>query len=286
MAHGSTAEVPPSRPPVQDMTCVLDGLQVHYRDWGSPETPPLVLLHAYTSHARSWDTFAQQMADRFHVLALDLRGHGESDHASDYMAERVAGDLEAFVEMLDLRRLSIVGFSAGGGAACTYAARHPERVDRLVMAENFTGGGPEALAHLTILRSLPEVFDAPEEAAAAFRPLALYAPEAELRHWMRSGLSQRPDDRWAWRYDPVFRQPGPPGRLAPVASALLDSLAQVTCPILLVVGAESFGVESAERMASANPHTRLAHIARAGHWVPLDNPEAFGQVVRDFLLGM
>jgi hypothetical protein len=174
------------------------------------------------------------MADRFHVLALDLRGHGESDHAADYMAERVAGDLEAFVEMLDLRRLSIVGFSAGGGAACTYAARHPERVERL--AENFTGRGPEALAHLTIQRSLPQVFDAPEEAATAFRPLAPYASAAELQHWMRSGLIQRPDGRWAWRYDPVFRQPGAPGRLAPVASAVLDSLAKVTCPILLVVG--------------------------------------------------
>ena len=154
------------------------------------------------------------------------------------------------------------------------------------MVECFTGGfGPAALAHITLLRSLPEMFDAPEEAAAAFRPLAPYAPEDELRHWMRESLMQRPDGRWTWRSDPVLRVPGPPGRLNPVPEVLRERLARVRCPTLLVVGEESFQDEAVASAAAANPQARLVRIPQAGHWVPLDNPNGFVEVVGQFLAG-
>ncbi|HYI24576.1 MAG TPA: alpha/beta fold hydrolase, partial [Thermomicrobiales bacterium] len=82
--------------PVRDETIHLDGVRFHYRDWGDPAAPPVVLLHAYLQHARTWDTVARALADRFRVLALDQRGHGKSAWAADYHELRLVGDLAGF----------------------------------------------------------------------------------------------------------------------------------------------------------------------------------------------
>ena len=103
-----------SEPRIRDETLTLNGLRFHYRDWGNPQASPLVLLHGYTSHARSWDTIARRLADRFRVLALDQRGHGESEHAADYDEQRLLEDLAAFVDALGLATFAPVGFSIGG----------------------------------------------------------------------------------------------------------------------------------------------------------------------------
>jgi pimeloyl-ACP methyl ester carboxylesterase len=160
-----------------------------------------------------------------------------------------------------------------------------------VLLECFTSGEEtgdepwfEAMRdHLARLRSLPEVVAGTEEAAAAFRSLAPHANEAELRHWMRNGLVEGTDGRWTWRYDPVFRAPGPPGRLVPPMDVLRRRLTHVTCPVLFLVGAESWMVEPTARMTEANPRARMVAIPQAGHWVPLDNPAGFLKAVRGFL---
>ena len=279
-----------AEPTVRDAAVTLGGLRFHYRDWGDREAPPVVLLHAYTMHAGTWDTFARAIASRFRVLALDQRGHGETDWvpAAGYAEELRHHDVRAFVETLGLGRCSLVGFSFGGTTACSYAALYPESVERLVMLECFSGGrGSAAQAHLTVLRSLPETFSAPEEAIAALRPLAPYAPADELQHWVLGSLMHRGDGRWTWRSDPILRSPlaqGAPARV-PVPEVLRDRLARVKCPTLLVVGKESFEVEAAELAAAANRQARLIRIPRAGHWVPLDNPNGFLEVVGRFLSG-
>jgi pimeloyl-ACP methyl ester carboxylesterase len=276
--------------PVRDSAMTLDGLRIHYRDWGDPTAPPVLLLHGYTSHARSWDTIASYLADRYRVLALDQRGHGESDRATDYDEQRLLEDLAAFVEALGLGPFAAVGFSIGGFAAASYAVLHPERVTRLVLAECFAKEtSPEAASHISVLRTLPTEYQGSEESAAAqataaFRPLAPHAPEDELRRWMHGGLAEVADGRWEWRYDPVLRMPGAPGRLNPTPDVFAERLAQVSCPTLLVVGADSFAKEGAEAMAPHNARARLVVLPETGHWVPLDNPIGFLALVERFLI--
>jgi pimeloyl-ACP methyl ester carboxylesterase len=280
-----------SSTPVRDGTLTLNGLRFHYRDWGSPQALPLVLLHGFTSNARHWDTLAQAMAERYRVVALDQRGHGETDWApdGDYMAHRVNEDFRAFVEALGLERFDAVGFSFGGQVAYTYAAEHPDRVGRLVLVECGTPPTTPAFrAHMRALQSIQAVFDDPDEAVSAFKAarFAPYAPEDELQHWVRTGLKQQPDGRWTWRLDPVFRVPSPDRpRLVQPAAVASSLLPRVTCPTLLVRGAETvaFLLEIAEQMAAAMPNARVVSIPRAGHWTTLDNPTGFVQVVRDFL---
>ena len=97
----------------QDRTVILQGQRFHYTEWGEATAPALVLLHGVTGHARTWDDEAGALASRYRVLALDQRGHGDSDPAADgdYTVAAMAGDLAAFADTLGLARLSIVGLS-------------------------------------------------------------------------------------------------------------------------------------------------------------------------------
>jgi pimeloyl-ACP methyl ester carboxylesterase len=281
-----------TEPAVRDATVMLDGVRFHYRDWGDLAASPLVLLHAYLQHARTWDTVARGLVDRCRVLAPDLRGFGESGWAADYHELRLVADVAEFVDALGLGAVALVGHSIGGSAAITYAQLYPDRVQRLVAFECFTDpdvaeDAPHRqtmLDYLNRQRSLPETFASPEEAVAAFRPLAPHAAEEELRRWMRDGLVQQPGGRWGWRYDPVFRTPAPlPGRLNAEPAVLARRLVAVACPTLLLAGEESWMVAPSQRMASLNPQARLATVPHAGHLVPLDNPTGFLAAVRGFL---
>jgi pimeloyl-ACP methyl ester carboxylesterase len=279
--------------PARDEHITLSGQRFHYLDWGAMDAPVLVLLHAYTSHARSWDTVARALTDRFRVLALDLRGFGESAWATDYHELRFVGDLAQFVDALGLTAVSIVGFSMSVSTAISYALLFPDRVQRLVLLEGFTDGDEQGdepwfrnmRAHLGRLRTLPETFASIAEAVEAFRPLAPRAAAAELISWLRGGLQQRADGRWGWRSDPVLRGPGELGRLNAPQATQDQRLAGVACPVLLLAGAESWMVEPTRRAAQHARQTRLVTVPQAGHWAPLENPTGVVAAVRGFLLG-
>ena len=144
--------------------------------WGKEDAPPLVLLHFFTWHARSWDTVASTLGEQYRVLALDQRGHGESDWADDYSPERYLEDLEAFARALDLRRLRLLGFSVGGHAAMRYAALHPDAVERLVLGETLPEQRAPARAYLAAWLGQPDVFDAPDDAVRSARRLVPRPP--------------------------------------------------------------------------------------------------------------
>ena len=197
-------------PLARDETVTLDGLRFHYRDWGDPAAPPLVLLHGFTGNARQWDTFARAMADRYRVLALDQRGHGETDWPPDqgYSAARVHEDFIAFVATLGLERLAVVGFSFGCEVAYGYAVMHPAQVSRLVLVEpGDPPDTPAVRAATAAFRALPTVFDSPDAAVTSFTSagLAPSAPADAMRHWVLSGLTSQSDGRWT-----LARRPGAP----------------------------------------------------------------------------
>src|SRR5256885_5407840 len=118
-----------------DKIVTLNALRFHYLDWGNDNAFPLVLLHGYASHAHSWDKFAAAMSNAYHVLALDQRGHGESEWATDYAPESMVADVAAFAQALNLRRFALVGLSMGGRNAYQYAAQHADSIERLVIVD-------------------------------------------------------------------------------------------------------------------------------------------------------
>lgn len=269
---------------VQDETVTLNGLRFHYRDWGNEGAQPLLLLHGYTSHARSWDTTARAMRRHFHVLALDQRGHGETAWADDYLPERMVEDVDAFVRELGLRRFALLGLSMGGRNAYAYAALHPEEVERLVIVDI----GPEIVpAGSDRIRQgvlAPDVFETPDEAFFAARAANPRPPDAELRHRIESNLMRRDDGRWTWRYDPKLRAPDRP-LPRPDPAAAWAMLPRIACPTLLVRGEESdiLSEATAQRMLREIPDCTLVEVPHAGHSVPLDQPEGFIGAIEEFL---
>lgn len=266
-----------------DHTIELNGLQFHYREWGDAGAMPLVLLHGFTGHARTWDTFAAEMCDAYRVLALDQRGHGETAWAKDYAPERRVEDLEAFVQALRLGKFALLGLSMGGICAYDYAAKHPETLDKLVIvdiAPELDGAGRERIQAGV---AAPDVFDDPEEAVAQARLGNPRAPEDALRHRVLNNLMRRDDGKWTFRYDAALRG-GRPIRQADPEPAWAK-LRKITCPALLIRGAESdlLGRAAAERMTREIPNCHMVEVPRSGHSVPLDNPPGFLAAVRTFL---
>lgn len=271
---------------VADRTLGLNGLNFHYRDWGNEGAQALVLLHGFTGHARTWDTFARAMCDRYHVLALDQRGHGESDWATDYGPERGVEDIDAFVRALGLRRFALLGLSMGGRHAYSYAATHngPETVERLVIVDIGPEIGGAGSRRIQAGTQAPDLFDTPEDAVRQARAANPRAPDDELRHRFLNNLKQTEDGRWTWRWDKALRAPG--RQLArPNPDEAWAQLKQITAPTLLVRGAESdvLSRETAWRMLREIPDCRLVTVPNSGHSVPLDNPSGFIAAVQPFL---
>jgi pimeloyl-ACP methyl ester carboxylesterase len=270
---------------VRDLNITLNGLRFHYRDWGNESAPTLILLHGLSSHARSWDTLASAMCDRYHVLALDQRGHGESEWAAEYSAERRVEDMAAFVQAMGLERFNLLGLSMGGICAYGYAARRPETLERLVIvdiAPTLETGGINRIFGNGAAKS---VFDDPEEAVAQARAVNPRADEHEQRHRTLHNLKQTADGKWTWRYDPANFTQNRSRASQPDPEATWASLANITCPTLVIRGALSdlLGPAAAQRMAATIPDCRLIEVPDAGHSVPLENPAGFIAAVKTFL---
>lgn len=273
--------------PATDRSILLRGQRFHYTERGASGAPPVIMLHGITGHARTWDAEAEALVPRFRVLALDQRGHGDSDLASDgdYSIQAMAGDLAAFMDALALRTATLVGLSMGGRVAIAYAGAHRDRVERLMVVDI----GPEiAEAGRDRVRATmagsPERFETPEDAVAYLRQANPRYTDALLRGRVRHGLRALPDGGFAWKYDRAIREAIRDGRwrdsidLWPLWSAII-------CPTVIVRGVESDVLSPAivERMLAALPHARLVEVEGAGHTVPGDRPDVFLATLREFL---
>jgi pimeloyl-ACP methyl ester carboxylesterase len=263
-----------------DYTVHIDGLNLHYAEWGDPTSPPMVLLHGFMAHARTWDLFARDLARDYRVLALDQRGHGDTGPAPGdrYTTEEYVGDLERFADLQDLRRFVLVGMSMGGRNSIVYAARHPEAVEQLVIVDI----GPETPGPIAPRPDAPEdpgVFDSPSQVADFLRAQDTYPPEDYRQEVARHSVRRRPDGRYEWKWAPGLLHGGL-GRWDYWAE-----LRAIQCPTLVVRGAESPVLPRAvaERMVRELRQGRLVEVERSGHAVQEDNAPALIAAVREFL---
>lgn len=270
-----------------DRAVSVNGLTLHYVEWGTPYATPLVLLHGLTGHARTWDGLASELAPHFRVLALDQRGHGDSAAApdGDYRVATMADDLAGFADTLGLGPFTLLGLSMGGRVAIEYASGHAARVERLVIVDI----GPEInLLGLDRIRELmagaPERLASEEAAVEYVRRGNPRGAESDLRHRVIHGLRRLADGTLTWKYDKVLREMmRGDGRRDTID--LWEPLGHITCPTLLVRGAESdiLAPEVAKKMLQRLLDGRLVEIEGAGHTVPGDQPAEFARVVRAFL---
>jgi esterase len=274
---------------VTDQFINVNGLNIHYRDWGISNFPPLVILHGSgNAHARGWDHVAAALTDQYRVIVPDLRGHGESSWApiSQYTWQLFLEDALSLMDTLGLSQVVLCGHSFGGRIAYMLASKHPERVTRLVIVEadpldpKIQEANPPMETYATVEAAVIEAYKR--------QP---YADKDTLRHEVEYGLKQLADGKWTWRMDRTMHVAFGRGQLSPGTKLEWPALAQIQCPTALIAGAHSLmkggsmripGI--AEKMARTIPNCKLIEIPDASHDLPNENPGEFIRALRAYLI--
>ena len=265
----------------------IGGLRFRYLDWGNDGLRPILFLHGGALTAHTWDLCCLALRDELHCLALDQRGHGDTDWApdADYSIAAQREDVRGFVDKLGLDRFILAGMSMGAINALAFAIHHPEKLSHLVIIDagpEIRRPGSRRIRDFVNGGANPESLDAIIERALAFNPRR--DPKI-LRRSLMHNLRQQTDGNWVWKYDRKrFQQMDRDAHTAE-RRALAEGLAKVTCPTLVVRGAESdvFHEEDAERLAQRLPDGRYVTIPRAGHTVQGYNPKDLAEALRKFL---
>ncbi|MCH2170938.1 alpha/beta hydrolase [Myxococcota bacterium] len=273
-----------------------DDLGLHALEW-SQSGRPLWLMHGFGHSARVWDEVVGSLTDSFRVLAVDQRGHGDSDHDPErgYSHPDFGRDLVALTEGVEDPLHVVVGHSMGGYGAMHFAGRHPERLAALVVVDAGADlAQPKAGRFKGLGIQAPPRFETHDEYARTLvrtLPLTSETQRARLaRHWLRRAEAGHYELKW----DPAYLEPrhgfdplADRSEWAEQESARLwGFLEGLTCPLLVVRGEHSpiLSVETARRMVEVSPPgSRFAEVQGAGHPVMLDNPADLSGVLEGFL---
>ncbi|MCH8110234.1 MAG: alpha/beta hydrolase [Chloroflexi bacterium] len=265
----------------QDRWIEIDGLRLHYLEWGNADAQPMMLLHGLQDCARSWDFFAASLSSDYHVIALDHRGHGDSGRASSdrYGLQDYVSDIEALVERLELRKIVLIGHSAGGRNAFVYAANHPELVESLVIVDiDPDAANLDSQEMFNRYMSESDEWDSLEAVVERLRSRQPNSTDEMLIHQATYMTSDLPGGRRAWKRDrtllAAYERPD-----------LWAEWSQISQPTLIIRGRQSnlLTHEVAVKMREAIPRARLAELEGGGHWFYQEIPDEFETAVRWFL---
>ena len=260
-------------------TPALDGVRLYAIHHGDPSRSKLVLLHGGGANAHWWDDVAPILAERFHVIALDFRGHGDSDQPEPRPGA-FQRDLAALLDHLGAPEATLLGHSMGGHIALEHAARHggARRPRALVVVDVARGAGTRTRRLMRLALAARRTYRTREEAIARFRFLPPAPGAAEdLRERIGAfSVREEPDGRFAFKFDPRWFALGPGPE---------PDLAHVATPTLLIRGAQSplLPREGALAIVAEIRGARLVEIEGAGHNVHLEQPARFLEAVLAFL---
>jgi len=279
----------PHAPDVPYRSCniVLRQQRFHFLEWGAPDAPPIVLLHGGHQSAHSWDLVSLHLARRYRVLALDQRGHGDSEWSRDveYSNHTMALDAEAFLDTLGLERPIVMGHSMGGRNALLLTKRDPSRLRALVTVDigpEISEAGRQAIAGF--VRTNQE-FDDLEHFVQNVRKYDPYRPREHIERTVKYNMLQRADGKFVSKCDSTPRRLGLLHGTATHDNVTLEDAAEFRLPVLVVRGANSniLAPDAAERFRDALPNGTLVTIPDCGHNVHSQNTLGFIGAVGAFL---
>jgi pimeloyl-ACP methyl ester carboxylesterase len=288
---------PPIGPTSQSF--VSQRLRLHFADWGNPGAPPLILLHGGRDHCRNWDWVAQDLRRDYHIIAPDLRGHGDSawSTSGDYSMSAFVYDLAQLIHQQKLAPVSIVAHSLGGSIALRYAGVFPETVAKLVAIEGL-GPPPSRQAERAartagerlrgwvgetraLAGRIPRRYATIEEAFGRMQAENRHLTPDQARYLTLHGASQNEDGTYSWKFDNYARSFSPVDFTPEEMRGLWG---EISCPILLVNGKESWASDpQRDGQLAWFQNARSVAFEGAGHWVHHDRLDAFIAEVRAFL---
>lgn len=271
-------------------TLTLPEIKLSYLEWGNPDQPPLLLLHGLADQAVVWSSLAAELASHYHIIAPDLRGHGESSKPDEthYTFPEVIADLEGLCEALGWQSADILGHSWGAKVIAYWARKHPQRFRRMVLVDPFFIGKLPSWLSITfpiLYRTLSTLkgmgpFDSYEQAQTQARQLGKYQPWNDLQQEVfAANLEQKSEGRWGSKFTISARN----GIFKEVMR--VDGLTHpLHTPTLLILPEK--GLNRMEWQLKPY-HTYLKHLEIASipgnHWAFLGEPETFNHTVAEFL---
>lgn len=264
-----------------DRFFISEGLRIHYLDWGGAGRQPLLLLHGIGRTAHNYDPVARHFHRRYHVIAPDLRGHGDSDWhpAAAYLVEDYVRDVAALIDELGLDNLVIMGQSTGGRVAQVLAGTRQSQVAAVIVEDV----GPERPKEVSDRREQrmgaeENGWATPEEALAAIRPRYPRTAEALLREFIAHGMRRRGDGRLVWKCDRQITK-------GFVPTEIWDQVREIQAPIAYILGGESNIVPAAtqEALREALAQVEIITLPGLGHYPSEEDPAAYLAAVERFL---
>jgi pimeloyl-ACP methyl ester carboxylesterase len=274
-------------------------LRLHYVDWGNGAAPPLILLHGGQDHCRNWDWVAQRLRHAWHIIAPDLRGHGDSEWSAtgSYTMAGYIYDLAQLIDQQRLAPVTIIAHSLGGNIALRYTGIYPEKVKALVSIEGL-GPSPKALAERagqtivermrkwidlqhSLAGRLPRRYASIEDAFRRMQAANKHLSPEQARHLTQHGVNQNEDGTFSWKFDNYVRV-WPPYDMR--VEEVQELWSRIVCPALLVYGKESWASNPQDDGRVRHfKNARVVSFEKAGHWVHHDQLDAFIYTVREFL---
>lgn len=264
----------------------VNGLKLHYLDWGGGGKQTILLVHGFGGNSQNWAPFAERMRGDHRVVALDQRGHGDSDHAREgYPVTAFAADLHGFVAALGVAPVICIGNSLGARNSIAFAGQYPGDVAKLILLD----GGPEipekvTSAFIARLPQRPKSFPG-EQAAIDYLKKGnpghgddfyrQVAANILRKNWVGQYIWKN-DPETSWIYESSVRQEAP---------YVWEQFARIACPTLVVQceHGPDLPIETAQKMAAMNPKARLVQVKGASHGLHQNKPEEFERIVREFL---
>ncbi|MCX7094334.1 MAG: alpha/beta fold hydrolase [Methylobacter sp.] len=255
----------------------METVELAFEQLGSPDNSPLIILHGFFASSRNWRQIAQRLSARFHVYVPDMRNHGASPHHPVMDYPSMAADLLGFIDRRGLTTANLLGHSMGGKIAMWLALTHPDRVNKLIVADIAPVSYTHSFDNVVLpLKALPLAEIGNRKQAETL--LAPQIPNLSYRQFLLQNLILQ-DGHYGWRLDlDVFQ------RMAPNIAAFpnADHLAPFTGKALFIAGGDSDLVKP-EDTRLLFPGAAFSTLANAGHWLHVQQPGAFTALAEDFL---
>jgi esterase len=277
----------PHAPAVPYRSCniVLRRLRFHFLEWGRPDAPVIVLLHGGHQSAHSWDLVSLHLAQKYRVLALDQRGHGDSEWARDvvYSNNEMSLDAEAFIGAMGLGRPIVIGHSMGGRNTMLLLRRNQAIARAAVIVD--VGPGRAAIAGFV---QGNQEFDDLEHFVRNVRQYDPYRSREHIERTVKYNMLERADGKYVSKCDSNPRRLGIVRASGPLENITLEDAAGFDLPVLLVRGENSniLAPDAAERFAAALPRGELVTVPDSGHNVHGQNTKGFIGALGEFLVGL
>ncbi|MEP7309626.1 MAG: alpha/beta hydrolase [Acidobacteriota bacterium] len=268
-------------PQPADRYVTVNGLRLHYLDWGNADKPTLLMLHGIGRLAHTFDHIAPSFTGQYHVMAIDMRGHGDSDWdpAAAYLVEDFVKDLEGLVGQLRLRGLTLWGNSTGGRVVQVFAGLHPDLVSAVIVEDV----GPERPKTISDgfarqVQADAKGWSSEDELLAQLQKGSQGTSEDQLRTYAHFGTKRSPDGRVVWKRDPNLAK-------GFVETELWQYVRKIISPTIYIIGGRSTIVplETQEELKKTLKNVEIVTMPGLGHYPSQESPEEFTRIAKRFL---